>query len=118
VNTFTQSQRLKSAQEFKQVWRAARRHSNKYLSIYYCPNNLGYPRLGLSLSKKNIRNATDRNRLKRVARETFRLNQRHLGSHDMIVVIYKGADQQSPAEQQQTFKNLWQRLRGQANKIV
>ncbi len=108
---FSQAQRLKSAVEFKQVWRAAKRCSTQYITIYSCPNNLGYCRLGLSLSKKQIRNATERNRLKRIARETFRLSQMQLGSKDLVVVAYKGADLLSNSEQQQRFQNLWARLK-------
>jgi ribonuclease P protein component len=116
MNKFPRLHRLKSAMEFKQVWRSAKRFSTQYITIYSCPNNLGFSRLGLSISKKHIRNATDRNRIKRVARETFRLNQTRLGNKDMVVVAYKGANLLSKPEQQQRFQDLWKRIGAQSKK--
>lgn len=116
MNKFPRLYRLKSAAEFKQVFRCAKRYSTQYITIYSCPNNLGFPRLGLSISKKHIRNATDRNRIKRVARETFRLNQIRLGNKDLVVVAYKGAESLSNPQQQQRFQDLWKRLSVQSHK--
>ncbi|HVV69917.1 MAG TPA: ribonuclease P protein component [Gammaproteobacteria bacterium] len=118
MNKFPRLHRLKSATEFKQVFRCAKRYSTQYITVYSCPNNLGFPRLGLSISKKHIRNATDRNRIKRVARETFRLNQTNLGNKDIVVVAYKGADSLSKPQQQQRFQDLWKRLSTQSKKTV
>lgn len=109
-NTFPRSRRLSSANDFQAVWKKAKKLSGGQVSLVNCPNNLGHPRLGASISKKNIRRAVDRNRIKRVARETFRLYQAKLDSLDVIVVGYKGADKLSPIELQQLFMNLWNRL--------
>lgn len=38
-------------------------------------NDLGFNRLGLVISKKNLPRAVDRNRVKRVIRESFRTRQ-------------------------------------------
>ncbi len=44
------------------------------------------PRLGLAISKKAHRLAVDRNRLKRIAREVFRLNQQQLSNTEFVVM--------------------------------
>jgi ribonuclease P protein component len=40
----------------------------------------------LAISKKIIRKAVDRNRIKRMIRESFRLNQQQLGYFDIVVL--------------------------------
>lgn len=113
MNSFSKACRLRHPAEFKQVWQKAKRCAAQFITIFSCQNTLGHARIGLSFSKKNIRRACDRNRLKRVARETFRLNQNKLGSKDLVVVAYKGAEALSHAEQYQRFSHLWQRIASQ-----
>lgn len=107
---FSRSQRIISAKEYKDTWNNAKRLSGQFITLVNCKNNLGHPRLGLSFSKKNFPHAVDRNRLKRVARETFRLNQSKLGQLDVIAVGYKGAHLLTPEEQYKLFNSLWERL--------
>ncbi|WP_232048553.1 ribonuclease P protein component [Legionella adelaidensis] len=52
--------------------------------VLYRDNEKGYARLGLALSKKVIPRAHERNRIKRLLRETFRTQQ--LSSVDIIVL--------------------------------
>lgn len=49
-------------------------------------------RLGFILSKKNVRRAVARNRIKRIAREVFRLNYHDLPPLDIIFLARKGID--------------------------
>lgn len=113
---FPKSHRLCTTTEFKHVWDKAKRLSSQYLVLVNCTNDLGYPRLGLSLAKKNIRLAKDRNRLKRVARETFRKRQTTLGGVDLIVVVKKGADSLTGSQQHEYFNALWDRFTALLNK--
>lgn len=46
-----------------------------FLQIHAKPNNLGHSRLGLIVAKKIARRAVDRNKVKRLLREVFRMNQ-------------------------------------------
>jgi len=68
-------------------------------------------RLGLAISKKNAKRAVDRNRIKRIIRESFRLNLQTLPPIDMVVMakpVTKNADNQ------QIFYSLeqhWNKLR-------
>lgn len=110
MQTFPSSHRLRNPKEYKRVWNQAKRINAPCMSIFVRENDLGFPRLGLSLAKKNIRKAVDRNRLKRVARETFRLQQAKIGGFDTIVVIYKGAELLTPAEQYRSLQALWEKL--------
>lgn len=50
-------------------------------------------RLGFIISKKNVRFAVARNRVKRIAREVFRKNYHQMPPLDIIFLARKGIDQ-------------------------
>ena len=51
------------------------------------------PRLGVIVSKKNIRSAAKRNRAKRIVRESFRQHKELIHSLDVIVICKKHCEQ-------------------------
>lgn len=73
-------------------------------------NSLNHPRLGLVIAKKNVRLAVDRNRLKRLIRESFRLKQHHLPAIDAIVLARRGSDQISNDQLIKILGKLWTRV--------
>lgn len=50
-------------------------------------NFLEYPRLGITIAKKIISLAHNRNRIKRLIRETFRIHKKSLANSDFIIVV-------------------------------
>lgn len=51
----------------------------------------GPTRLGVTVSKKALKNSVDRNRFKRVVKEVFRLNKQKLeGCYDIVVIARNG----------------------------
>jgi len=61
---------------------------NKHFLAYYRPNNENASRLGITVTKR-IGNAVTRNRIKRIVREYFRLNQKAAQPHLDVNVIAK-----------------------------
>ena len=47
------------------------------------------PRIGFAIAKKQIKQAVDRNGLKRIFRESFRRNQHRLPARDLVVMVRK-----------------------------
>lgn len=78
--------RLKNAGEFDVVFERPFRSSSRYFTVLARPNQRDYPRLGLVISKRCARAAVQRNRLKRLIRESFRGEQARLAGLDVVVI--------------------------------
>jgi ribonuclease P protein component len=84
---FPRSRRLTRPAEFNRVYGEGRRTRKGPFVVHALPNDLGYPRLGLSVSRK-VGNAVIRNRVKRRLREAFRHLQHQLpGSYDLVITV-------------------------------
>lgn len=77
--------------EFARVFDAGKRSSDRCFTVLGCANGLEHARLGLAISVKAARRATQRNRLKRLAREAFRHHRHELGGLDVVVLARPGA---------------------------
>lgn len=83
--------------------------------ILATPNELGWPRLGLVIGKKNIRLAVQRNRAKRLIRESFRLRQQAIPALDIVVLARRGLDKQNNSQLHAELNTLWDKLLKRAN---
>ncbi|NIB39493.1 ribonuclease P protein component [Pseudomaricurvus alkylphenolicus] len=109
--TFPKSLRLLNASDFQSVFDDAPvRAPHPQVLILSRPNEKSYPRLGLVIAKKNIRLAVQRNRIKRILRETFRQHQDQLGGLDAIVLARRGLDELSNPELHKLLNKQWQRI--------
>jgi ribonuclease P protein component len=75
--TFPRRLRLTHEREFDAVYAAKMRKARGPLTLHACVNEKGHHRLGLSVGK-SVGNAVVRNRVKRLLREAFRLQQHSL----------------------------------------
>lgn len=108
---FPKPLRLLNAAQYRAVFSGTQiRAAHPNLLILACRNDLGHPRLGLVMAKKHVRNATDRNRIKRIARETFRLRQHELPALDAVVLARPGAAELDNAALGKLFDKLWRKL--------
>lgn len=108
---FTKSMRLLNSKDFQIVFDdAPLRTSHQHFLFLARQNQLDCPRLGLVIAKKHIRHAVDRNRMKRLIRETFRVKQQQLAGIDVIVLARKGMNDTSNTELIEQLNGQWQRL--------
>lgn len=78
--------KILKANEYATVFKGGKFAKGKYWQIVAKPIDASIPRLGLAISKKVHRLAVDRNRYKRIARETFRLQKQQLEAWDFVVM--------------------------------
>ncbi|TXR54723.1 ribonuclease P protein component [Reinekea thalattae] len=83
-------------------------------------NTLKHSRLGFIFSKKNIRFAVQRNRIKRVTKDYFRLHNTEVPDMDIIILARKGIDKLSNEEVRQLLKKQFNKLtkRSQQTKSI
>jgi ribonuclease P protein component len=75
------------------------------------PNAQDCARLGLTISRRAAKKAVDRNKLKRLARESFRMQQ--LPNWDFVVMAKPGAAAAASALLRQSLDQHFERLRSQ-----
>jgi ribonuclease P protein component len=90
-NGFGKSYRLLRPADFQHVFQGGRRRSAGNLAVYWRPNRLAHPRIGIAISRKCTRSAVIRNRIKRVVREAFRVRKERLGGVDIVFLAHAGA---------------------------
>jgi len=80
--------------DFKRMYARGKSVAGRYVVLYHMRNRLGYNRLGLTAGKK-VGNAVQRNRAKRLMRESFRLLEAHMRTgYDIVLVARSNLPEQ------------------------
>jgi ribonuclease P protein component len=111
IGTFSRQQRLLTASDFKQVFDRPVKTGTPAFSLLARPNGRGHARLGLAVPKKQVRRAVDRNRIKRVIRESFRQAQDDLAGLDIVVLVRSKARELDNRQLRKELERQWQRLK-------
>lgn len=107
---FTSRLKIKKTDDFSSVFNLRKRIANQYLVLRYRPNGNKGPRLGLIVAKKTAKLAVQRNYMRRVLRELFRLNQHQLPAVDLVVQVQKVFAKSDFLEIKQAFELLCKKL--------
>ena len=110
--SFPPSARLRASAEYQAVFKGARRLSSPQLKLHaHVRADATVPRLGVAVSKKVDKRAVGRNRIKRVARETFRRERHQLPPGDYVLIAQPGASALSSDELRAQWLQLLERAR-------
>lgn len=108
MNTFTKAKRLLEKEDYEKVFSQSNKLVNSEFTVLFCKNDLGHARLGLAISKKMVAKAHERNRLKRIVRETFRTTT--LSEVDIVVLAKRGAAKVQNSMLIHNLNKIWSKL--------
>ncbi|KEF30409.1 MAG: ribonuclease P protein component [Gammaproteobacteria bacterium] len=109
--TFPKSHRLLRPGDYGKVFDDVQlKVPHRNFLVLATPNSLGHARVGLIFSKKNLKLAVQRNRIKRQVRESFR-QQVDLPGLDVVVLGRQGLANLENAAVQECLNDLWRRLK-------
>lgn len=107
--------RLSDSPEFERAYRQGAACRGRLFSVHAFPNELGTPRLGLSVSRK-VGNAVTRNAVRRRLREVFHATLSEIpGNWDLVVSARPAAAEASLRELKEEFARALGKL-GESSK--
>jgi len=102
--------RLTRGVDFQRVFQHGKRLHANGLNARAAANSVGFPRLGMAIAKKALRRAHERNRIRRLVRESFRQHQTSLPAVDMVIMCRAEVLAMSNTDIFQQLEGLWLRL--------
>jgi ribonuclease P protein component len=109
-------ERLTTPAEFQQAFRRGIRLDGAFFLLVAATNNRGHNRLGLAAGRK-VGGAVDRNRAKRLLRESFRRNKlTGPRTFDLVLVPKREIVDRTMAEVESEYRRRLQRLEGSAER--
>ncbi len=108
--TFPRTARLLSSRDFAALRSGSRRLTGALLTAQIKPNAHGNARLGLAISRRVSKLAVERNRIKRIARDSFRRHRCALGALDILLIATPAAASADARQLHEALVQLWQRI--------
>jgi ribonuclease P protein component len=108
--SFTKADRLLKRIDFLRLASQGRYLQNKTFIVVFAPGKFERKRLGITVSKR-VGNAVIRNRIKRFAREYFRLNRQKItDNRDINIIAKKEAANLSSCETFVSLQNIFDKI--------
>ncbi|CUX96583.1 ribonuclease P protein component [Candidatus Doolittlea endobia] len=104
---FSRELRLLTPKHFAFVFKQPQRASTPHVTVLGRLNTLRHPRVGLTVAKKHVKRAYQRNRIKRLTRESFRLHQHALPPMDFVIIAKKGIADLNNHALTEILEKLW-----------
>jgi ribonuclease P protein component len=108
--TFEPCKRLHLPAEFSAVRQRGKRVSDAFFSLTVLPNKERVARLGLAISTRSLGTAVARNRIKRITRESFRLNQHRLPPMDITVSARDTVRSADAKDLRESLEKHWRKI--------
>jgi ribonuclease P protein component len=110
-HTLPPQRRIRRKPQFDQIQAQGRRLGNGHFGLTVKPNACDAARIGLAVSIKVAGNGVERNRIRRVIRESFRLSQHELPALDLVVSARGRARGAESHELRTSLAELWAKLK-------
>lgn len=102
--------RLRRPGDFAALRTSSGRAGGRCFHVRHRTNELGHARLGLAISKRVSKRAVERNRIKRLVRESFRRVRQQLPAVDLMVMAREQAAGVAGPELLRELEGLWAKL--------
>jgi ribonuclease P protein component len=102
--------RLRRPGDFAALRTSSGRAGGRCFHMRYRDNDLGHARLGLAISKRVSKRAVERNRIKRLLRESFRRVRHQLPAVDLMVMAREQAAGVPGTQLLIEIDGLWKKL--------
>jgi ribonuclease P protein component len=102
--------RLRRPGDFAALRTSSGRAGGRCFHMRFRENELGHARLGLAISKRVSKRAVERNRIKRLVRESFRRVRHQLPAVDMMVMAREQAAGVPGPQLLTELDGLWKKL--------
>ena len=99
--------RLRRKADFEAVYARGRRIGGEFFLVVVRAGAGGGPRLGLAVAAKAAGNSVQRNRIRRLIRESFRLHQKELPACDLVVSARARVRGTPSSELRASLEALW-----------
>ncbi|MFI1772583.1 ribonuclease P protein component [Thalassobellus citreus] len=121
--TYNKKEKLKSKKLIDLLFTEGQSVSAYPLRLVYMPTTFNedlMAKTGLSVSKRNFKTAVDRNRIKRLLRESYRLNKttyfNNLTTQHAFMILYIGKDKPTLAQVENRMKLLFEKFQDKVSK--
>ena len=102
--------RVRQAADFKRLYAKGQRLSAAGFTAVVLANARGAPRLGLSIAARVLRRAVERNRMRRLIRESFRHHQHALPALDIVIGLRASHERTDSVQLRRSLEKLWQKI--------
>lgn len=111
--TLPAQRRLRRKADFEAAHARGRRFGNGFFGVIANWNDQGCARIGLAVALRAVGSAVERNRVRRIVRESFRLHQHELPAVDLVVSARDRARNAPRAELRSSLDALWKKVNEQ-----
>lgn len=100
---------LRKNKDFSAIYKKGKSVGDRYIVLFYRPNGLDYNRTGFLASKK-VGNSVERNRAKRLMKESYRkLSERLPSGYDFIIIARNTISGKKCADVEKSLKSAFRR---------
>lgn len=108
--SFPRQARLLKPSDFRIVFSGSKRSADGFFTVLVAKTEGNLARLGLAISKRCAKGAVERNRLKRIVRESFRTHRDMLATIDLVVMCRQKAVKATNADLTASLIKHWKNV--------
>lgn len=108
--SFNRLYRLCSPAEFRRVFQQATRSGDRFFTVLWRENDHPNARIGFAIAKKQISLAVGRNRVRRLARESFRHRRDNFAGVDIVLLAKTAAGKATNEQLSESLEKHWLKI--------